>query len=102
MKAPKKAKYPSLHIVERAREGTKVKQHAVAHLALLYAIIKLQKKLKGARAAVERNCQTLLTIDKSLKFDEEIVLKAWQQRTQTNELDTSIRQTLGFLAFVLL
>ena len=45
MKTSKKAKYPTMQIVEGVREGKKVKQRTVAHLG----VVKIKKTYKGLK-----------------------------------------------------
>ena len=55
MKTSKKAKYPTLQIVEGVREGKKVKQRTVAHLG----VVKSQKDLQRLKNLAEKLIQRL-------------------------------------------
>lgn len=54
MKTSKKAKYPTLQIVEGIREGKKVKQRTVAHLGVIKSQKDLQRLQKLAEKLIER------------------------------------------------
>ncbi|WP_238578386.1 hypothetical protein [Neochlamydia sp. TUME1] len=43
MKTSKKAKYPTLQVVEGVREGKKVKQRTIAHLGMIKSQQDLQR-----------------------------------------------------------
>src|SRR5271169_2923947 len=55
MKTSKKAKYPTIQIVEGYREGNKVRQHIVAHLG----VVKNKEDLKTLKNLAEKLIQRL-------------------------------------------
>jgi transposase len=70
MKSSKKAKYPTMQIVESFREGKKIKQRTVAHLG----VVKDQKDLQRLKQLADRLLERLekegLQIDPKLEIKE--------------------------------
>ncbi len=69
MKTSKKAKYPTLQIVEGVREGKKVKQRTVAHLG----VIKNQKDLQRLKNLADKLIQRLEK--EGLEIDPKVEIK---------------------------
>jgi transposase len=69
IKTSKKAKYPTLQIVEGIREGAKVKQHTVAHLG----VIKSKKDLERLKDLADKLIQRLEK--EGLEIDPKVALR---------------------------
>lgn len=70
MKTSKKAKYPTMQIVESFREGKKIKQRTVAHLGVVKNQQDLQKLKKLADRLIERLEKEGLKIDPKVEIQE--------------------------------
>lgn len=74
MKTSKKAKYPTLQIVEGIREGKKVRQRTVAHLG----VIKSKKDLERLKDLADKLIQRLEK--EGLEIDPKVELKTLQHK----------------------
>ncbi|BBI17661.1 Transposase [Neochlamydia sp. S13] len=70
MKTSKKAKYPTLQIVEGVREGKKVKQRTIAHLGVIKSQQDLQRLKNLADKLIQRLEKEGLEIDPSFEVKE--------------------------------
>ena len=74
MKTSKKAKFPTLQIVEGLREGKKVKQRTVAHLG----VVKNQKDLQRLKKLADKLIERLEK--EGLKIDPKVELKSLKHK----------------------
>lgn len=77
MKTSKKAKYPTLQIVEGVRDGKKVKQRTVAHLG----VIKNEKDLKRLKDLADKLIQRLEK--EGLEIDPKVEIKQLMHKKTT-------------------